>query len=89
MKAKFKPGWDSAFFLEQAHEEWKQAPRLESEPLEVSVNKQFGIWDLERVWSAIGVRFDVVRFMDHLEMLERWRRRLIRVKDSSGRRLKK
>lgn len=56
--------------------------RIESSPLRIRVNERFGIWDLERVWAATGVRFDVGHFMDHLQMLERWRRRLIRIKKS-------
>jgi hypothetical protein len=75
MKSQRKYQWDDASFLMRTDPEREPKPRIESEPLTIRINKQFGIPDLERAWGAIGVKFDVVRFMDHLEALGRWERR--------------
>jgi hypothetical protein len=68
---KYRPNWDDASFIMRTDPEREPKPRIESKPLRIRVNKRIGISDLERAWAAIGVRFDVGHFMDHLQMLER------------------
>lgn len=71
--------WDENFYLARSDPEQELKPRIESEPLRIRVNKQAWIGDIEHAWEAIGVKLDIAHYMDHLAMLERWRRRLIRI----------
>lgn len=66
--------WDSGFFLERAHNEWKQAPRRASERLRLK--SKLDIQGALLAWRAIGVHNDAMQIRGHLRRLRKWKRRL-------------
>jgi hypothetical protein len=67
--------WDDGFYMARTDPERERKPqikpgkplKLESEPCDIGA--------LTEAWAAVGVRFDVVRFMDDLARLDQWERR--------------
>lgn len=82
MKSQRKHEWDEGFYLARSDPEREPKSPIESEPLKIRVNKRAHIGDVEASWAAIGVKLDFDHYMNHVEMLEAWNRRLIRIKKS-------
>jgi hypothetical protein len=73
-KRKYKPVWDSAFFMERAHEEWKPQPRPESKKLP-DIPFSFDFEKCRRAWAAVGVTVNETEVKMHIVELAAWRGR--------------
>lgn len=75
MKPAKKIKWDSAFFMERATPEWKQAPRAESEKLP-DQSFSFDWAAIRKSWEAVGVTWlKEAEVRIHVVELAEWQRR--------------
>ena len=75
MKPAKKIPWDSAFFMERATPEWKQAPQVEGSGLPRFKKQPFDFEACREAWAAAKVKKEI-REKDvrgHMAMLEKWR----------------
>jgi hypothetical protein len=71
----YRPGWDSAFFMERATPEWRPAPRRESEPIRFAEPEPFNFERVRRAWADIGVIANEKWIREHMAMLKKWQER--------------
>jgi hypothetical protein len=65
--------WDSAFFLERAHTEWKPRPRLEAKRPRLKSTPD--VQEAIKAWAAIGVKVSAGQIREHSAMIEKWKKR--------------
>jgi hypothetical protein len=74
-KRKHRPNWDDGFFMARADQEWRPAPRLESEPLKIR-SKRFNFEACRTAWLTIGLIQSEGHVRAHMERLKAWEKRL-------------
>jgi hypothetical protein len=72
---KYRPGWDSAFFIERATPEWEPRPWRDSGVIIVP-DIDFNVARAIRAWRAIDIELTETHIRRHLAQMEAYERRL-------------